>query len=179
MTPLPAAAPGAFIVRPAVPEDAAALRELRLEALAGHPTAFSADHAAAAADPPAVWAERVTTYAAQSQGVICVASADGRLVGMLGLVRGHWPKSKHDASLWGVFVRPEWRGRRVAEALVDEAVAWARAHGVVILKLGVVTSNAAAVRCYARCGFAVYGLDPKTICHEGVYYNELMMAREV
>ena len=170
---------GVVAIRPAVPDDAAALRELRLEALGAHPDAFSADYAAAAAQSAQAWAERVAGYAVESQGVICVAAAAGRLVGMTGLVREQWPKSRHGATLWGVYVKVEWRGLHVAEALVNEGIAWARAHGVVILKLGVVTRNVAAIRCYARCGFTVYGLDPKTIRHDGVYYDELLMAREV
>jgi RimJ/RimL family protein N-acetyltransferase len=30
-----------------------------------------------------------------------------------------------------------------------------------------------------RCGFTVYGVDPQTILHDGVYYDELLMSRAV
>lgn len=167
----------AILIRAAAPDDAESLRELRVEALSANPTAFGADAAAAAADPAAAWVERVARYAAEEQGLIAVAVGEGRPIGMAGLAREHWPKTRHCATLWGVYVRPAWRGRRVAEALLGECLAWARDHGVSLVKLGVVTTNTPAIRCYARCGFTVYGVDPQTICHDGLCYDELLMAR--
>jgi len=166
-------------IRPAVVDDAAALRELRLEALANNPIAFAADYAAAEADPPKVWADRIASYAAEEQGVIAVAEAEGRLVGMMGLYRERWPKTRHGGTLWGVYVKPDWRGLRVGQALVEECAAWARAHGMTIIKLGVATVNGPAIRCYTRCGFTVYGTDPKTLCLDGVYYDEFLMSMPV
>jgi ribosomal protein S18 acetylase RimI-like enzyme len=96
---------------------------------------------------------------------------------MAGLVRGHWPKTRHSGTLWGVYVQPEWRGHHVAEALLDTCLAWAQAHEVMIVKLAVVTTNTPAIRCYVRCGFAVYGIEPKAIYYDGVYYDELLMAK--
>jgi RimJ/RimL family protein N-acetyltransferase len=36
----------------------------------------------------------------------------------------------------------------------------------------------AAIRCYNRCGFTVYGVEPQAIRHDGVMYDELLMARQ-
>jgi len=170
---------GEIIIRAATLDDAAALRELRLEALTGNPIAFGADPAKTAAEPPEAWAERIARNEAGEEGMIAVAEAGGGLIGMAGLEREHWPKTRHAAFIWGVYVRPGWRGRHVAEALLSECLAWARGHGVVVAKLGVATHNAPAIRCYTRCGFTVYGVDPQTILHEGVYYDELLMSRAV
>jgi RimJ/RimL family protein N-acetyltransferase len=49
----------------------------------------------------------------------------------------------------------------------------------VVVKLGVITTNTPAIRCYARCGFTVYGIDPKVIYYDGVFYDELLMARPI
>ena len=167
-------------IRPAVPGDAAGLRALRIEALANHPIAFAADHAAAVADPLTVWEDLVNKLAKDQSGVLCVAALeDGSLIGMAGLGRGHWPKTKHGGVIWGVYVKPAWRGRRVAAGLIEACEAWARAEGMVTLKLGVVTTNTAAIQCYARCGFTVYGVDPRSNCWEGVFYDELLMVKEV
>ena len=170
---------GPITIRTAVAEDAAAVRELRLQALATEPIAFSADYAANAKDPAGKWVERIETYAADKSGLIAVAVADGQVVGMAGMARGHWPKTRHIGELWGVFVKPEWRGLHIAGALLDECAAWARGNGVVILKLGVSIANAPAVLCYTRCGFVVNGTDPKAICVDGVYYDEYWMSREI
>jgi ribosomal protein S18 acetylase RimI-like enzyme len=169
---------GNLAIRLAVPEDGARLRVLRLEGLAGYPEAFAADCAMTAAEPAEVWAERIAQYVREDAGVICVASTEGNeLVGMAGLARGHWPKTRHSGTIWGVYVQAEWRGLQVADALLEACMAWAQAHGVAIVKLGVSTSNVPAIRCYARCGFMVYGIEPQVISYDGVYYDELLMAR--
>jgi RimJ/RimL family protein N-acetyltransferase len=167
---------GAVLIRPAVLGDAAALRELRLEALAGHPQVFAADHAATAAGSAQEWVECIAGYAAENSGVICVASAG---IGMSGLVRGHWPKTRHSGTMWGMYVAADWRGFHVGQTLVNGCVAWARAQGLTMVRLGVVTHNASAIRCYACCGFTVYGIDPQAIHYDGVYYDELLMAKPI
>jgi RimJ/RimL family protein N-acetyltransferase len=43
----------------------------------------------------------------------------------------------------------------------------------------VVTTNAPAIRCYARHGFTVYGVEPEVIFANGVYYDELLMLRRL
>jgi L-amino acid N-acyltransferase YncA len=79
--------------------------------------------------------------------------------------------------VWGVYVRAAWRGRRVADRLIEACIEWARPHGVRVAKLAVITSNAAAIRCYLRCGFSVYGVEPQVIHVDGVYHDELLMVR--
>jgi len=170
---------GPITIRGATPDDAAAVRGLRLEALKNEAIAFSADYEANAKDPASKWAERIAAYAADNAGLIAVAGAGGELVGMAGMARGHWPKTRHIGELWGVYVKPAWRGLHVCEGLIEECAAWAREHGVVILKLGVAEANAPAVRCYTRCGFTVSGRDLKALCVDGVYYDEYWMAREI
>jgi len=170
---------GPVLIRPAGPTDAAAVRQLRLAALAGEPIAFSADYDATAAQPMETWAERIAAYARDSAGVIAVAEAGGRLVGMAGLARGHWPKTRHIGEVWGVYVKPDWRGLHVGAALLEECTAWARANGIVILKLGVAKVNEPAVRCYTRCGFTICGTDHMALCVDGVYYDEWLMERPV
>lgn len=169
----------AFIIRPALVDDAVSLYALRLEALANHPEAFASDYASTAAQGAEVWAQRITDNLVDEGGVIYAAAVEEQLIGTARIGRGDRPKTRHTATIAGVYVRPEWRNRRVAEALLDACIGWGRAHGVVIFKLAVVTTNAAALRCYTRCGFAVYGVEPKAIRHDGVFYDELLMARSI
>jgi ribosomal protein S18 acetylase RimI-like enzyme len=170
---------GPVTIRPAVPDDAALLRELRLEALASHPEAFASDPVSVATEGIGVWSERIARYASRNEGVICVASAQDQFIGMMGLFCGNRPKTRHGGTIYGAYVKADWRGLHVAEALLNECIAWAQAHGVVIVKLAVVTSNAPAIRCYSRCGFTVYGVDPKVIGYHGGFYDELLMARMI
>jgi len=172
-------AKGPITLRPAVPEDAAPLRALRLEGLARHPWAFASDDVTAAQESVEDWARRIAQYAAENTGVIYVAAGGDELLGMVGVFCGNKLKTRHGAWIYGVYVREAWRGLHIAEALLNGCVAWARAQRLVVVKLGVATINTPAIRCYARCGFAVYGVEPKVILHEGVYYDELLMAREL
>lgn len=96
---------------------------------------------------------------------------------MAGLTCGRWPKTRHSGTIWGVYVNAEWRGHGIAEVLLRGCCAWAQARGLAVVKLGVVTTNASAIRCYARCGFTVYGIEPKVIFWDGVLHDELLMAR--
>ncbi len=109
--------------------------------------------------------------------MIILAQAGDKLVGMSGVGRGHWPKTRHNAIVWGVYVNAAWRGHRIAEAMLEESISWSREHGIVVLKLGVVTTNLAAIRCYERCGFTVYGREPKSSLLDGKYFDEYLMAR--
>ena len=47
--------------------------------------------------------------------------------------------------------------------------------GVRILRLSVTTSNVWAIRCYERCGFIAYGIQPEVIRVGPQYHDELMM----
>ncbi len=91
---------GDITVRMAAPGDAAALQELRLEALSLHPETFSADLEMTAAEGAEVWAERIAGYTTSSSGAICIALAGDSLVGMTGIGRGHWPKTRHFGTIW-------------------------------------------------------------------------------
>ncbi len=164
-------------IRPIVESDVEAYRELRLEALRQHPIAFSADYDQSAAKPASAWLETVQRAASGEQGFIYLAvAADQTLVGMTGLYIEPSAKVRHSGHVWGVYVRPAWRGQGIATRLVAACVDWAKTQAVRIVKLQVEVTNAAAVRCYARLGFGVYGIEPEVICYDGVYYDTLMMA---
>jgi RimJ/RimL family protein N-acetyltransferase len=63
----------------------------------------------------------------------------------------------------------------LAEELIRACLAWAKGREIVIAKLGVAAVNQPAIRCYERCGFKVYGTEPRAICYEGQYYDEHAM----
>lgn len=117
--------------------------------------------------------------AGDEQGITYVAETADELIGMTALVRHDLPKTRHAGSIFGVYTRPDWRGTGVADALLEACVAYARQLGMRLVQLGVVTTNAGARRLYLRCGFTVYGVEPESIQHDGVYYDELLMARRI
>jgi RimJ/RimL family protein N-acetyltransferase len=166
---------GTLTIRPAREADAPAFHALRLEALKGHPTAFSADYEINAARPVSYWEKRL--HKLGEGGMIYFATDQDGLVGTCGIHRGESSKTRHSALVWGVYVRPAWRGLGIADALIDACLAWGHAHEVTVAKLSVSTNNMAAIRCYTRCGFTVYGVEPSALYYDSVMYDELLMAR--
>jgi len=172
-------AKGDVRIRTTKADDAAAYRDLRLEGLRDHPEVFGADYATSAARPIEYWQERMSIGAGGEHGVTYVADASGELIGMTALVRNDLAKTRHAGSIFGVYTHPNWRGAGVADALLEACVAYARELGLRVVLLGVVTTNASAIRLYQRCGFTVYGVEPEAIHHDGIYFDELLMARRI
>lgn len=167
---------GTITLRAANPADAMAFRDLRLEALQNSPAAFPADYQFNASQPPDYWQDRLKE---EENSTIFFAELEHRLIGMMGIRRGQLLKIRHSADIWGVYVRPEWRGLHIAEALIEACVAWAKSKDVNIIKLGVVIPNPSAVRCYERCGFNIYGTEPRGIYFDGQYYDGYLMYRDL
>lgn len=168
--------PDTIRIRPIAAADLTAFRELRLEALRLHPVAFSADYAVNSQQPPAFWEGRVSQAIDSPEQIIYLAETETGLVGMTGIRRGESPKTAHGAVIWGVYVRPGQRGCRIGERLLLACLDWARGQRIRIVKLGVVTSNEAALRCYTRCGFTTYGHEPAAIAWQGQDYDEYLMS---
>lgn len=160
----------AIEIRPFLAAEAPAFRALRLEALAAHPEAFGSSVADERRLPAEVVAERLAA------GHTFGAFAAGQPVGMAGFVAEAGEKRRHKGMLWGVYVRPAWRGRGIAGRLVDRVVAHAQGR-VELLHLSVVAGNASARRLYEARGFAAYGLEERALRLDGRYVDELLMVR--
>lgn len=165
---------GEILIREAKPADAVAFRELRLGALQDSPIAFSADYQKSLNHPLKHWEEMLTMHADESN--IFLAEYNEKLIGTTGIARGGSPKTRHSAWVWGVYVKPEWRGLHIAEELIRSCLTWAKTRSIVTAKLGVAAINRSAVRCYERCGFQIYGTEPRALCYEGKYYDFHMMS---
>jgi RimJ/RimL family protein N-acetyltransferase len=176
---------GKILIREAGPADAAKFRELRLGALQDSPIAFSADYQKNLNHPLKHWEEMLTMHTDESTIFLAEhkrstppsGSVDeDNLIGTTGIARGGSPKTRHSAWIWGVYVKPEWRGLHIAEELIRSCFTWAKPRGIVTAKLGVAAINQSAVRCYERCGFQIYGSEPRALFYEGKYYDFHMMS---
>jgi len=166
---------GNIVIREGIVSDAEQYRQLRLDALQDSPTAFTADYSVNANRPMSFWEDRLKT---DETGIIFFAKHGNQLIGMMAIQRGESSKTKHSANILSVFVRPEWRGLHIAEALIKACVEWAKSRDVNILKLGVNAANTSAVRAYQRCGFTIYGTEPREMYYDGQYYDGHFMSRD-
>jgi RimJ/RimL family protein N-acetyltransferase len=166
-------------IRPFAMSDLPAFKALRLESLRAHPAAFGSDYDESLAKSDAEWEQFLRSSVDGREARLFLAEAADGLAGMTGVYRERGAKVRHSANLWGVYVRPPWRGRRLTDRLIDAALAWCADGGVRIVRLGVGTYNAPAIRCYRRCGFEVYGVLPEVIRVGDLYHDELLMWRRV
>ncbi|MBX3080432.1 MAG: GNAT family N-acetyltransferase [Anaerolineae bacterium] len=161
-----------MIIRTALPGDLEAFRDLRLTSLRDAPTAFGSDYEQTLAMPLSHFQDRMTI---DDYHYLYFAEEDSRLVGMTGVLRDASPKRAHYVTIWGVFVRAEVRGQRIADQLVNACLTWARAHGALYARLAVNATNTRAINCYVRCGFRVYGVEHAGIHWESTFYDDLLM----
>jgi ribosomal protein S18 acetylase RimI-like enzyme len=171
-----AAAAADIIIRPIRTDDLDAFRAMRIEAVRDYPLAFTADLAETQGRPDEWWIDLVARNAGDGSSVIMVADAGGgRLAGMTGVWTPTAPKLAHAGGVWGVYVRPDFRGRGVGERLLRACIEWARTKELVTLKLSVAAANEVARRCYERVGFTAYGVEPLAIRWEGEFHDEIHM----
>jgi RimJ/RimL family protein N-acetyltransferase len=167
---------GTIVIREANLADLEPFRELRLFALQESPLAFGADYETNLNNPLEYWQERVRE---DEHSVTFIAEHEQTLIGMAGIHRRPLPKTKHSATIIGVFVHPDWRGVHIAGSMIDACIDWARSKDVIIVKLSVNASNTSAIYCYERCGFTIYGTEPKSTFYNGQFYDALLMARQL
>jgi RimJ/RimL family protein N-acetyltransferase len=151
-----------MVLRPLSATDAEAYQALRLRSLEEHPEAF----ALALEDEQQTSLETVARRLEQASTERYILGAfEGKtLIGMLSFRRWEGLKIQHRASVGGMYVPPELRGRGVGRALLEEAIDRARAiTGVEDLMLAVTVGNEQARALYLKVGFIPVAIDPRYI----------------
>ncbi len=140
------------VVRRIRPVEGAALRSLRLSALADSPSAFASTLAAESELPPSHWDEMAATRSIGDERATFVAVGGDEWLGMVGAY--HSAAEQGTVELVAMFTAPAGRGRGVGAGLVDAVITWAGETGGRRVALWVVRENAVARRLYERAGFA-------------------------
>lgn len=106
---------------------------------------------------------------------VFVVEDDGLIVGRLSLARDPHPASSHVADL-GLMVAGSHRRQGIGRALLEQAVAWARASGVRKLELHVFPWNIPAIALYERFGFEREGYRKAHYLRDGEPVDAILMA---
>ncbi len=122
------------------------------------------------------WRRRITDSLAEPRALLIVAEVDAELVGDLGLMPDPHPNSPHVCSL-GISIARPWRRRGIGGALLETALAWARAQRYTKATLGVFAENRPAAAFYERHGFATEGVRVAQYARAGRYHDEVVMSR--
>jgi RimJ/RimL family protein N-acetyltransferase len=159
-------------------EDAEAFQAVRLRAVADHPVAFLVSYEEEQARPIEVVRERLRNSLPDSPQF--GAFEGDHLVGVVGLRRDDHAKARHRAMLWGMYVAPEVRGKRVGHALIEALLSYARTMpGLEMIILGVAVGNSSARALYAGFGFQTYAIDTREMKIGDTYYDLELMRLEL
>jgi ribosomal protein S18 acetylase RimI-like enzyme len=147
---------------------------LRLEALQTNPEAFGASYEETISRENPL--EHTAARLDQRENYTYGAFIDDTLSGMLVLVPETAEKMKHKASIFGMYVTPEHRGKGIARTMLEKAIVQAgNLKGIEQINLTVVTTNDSAKGLYSSIGFHVYGMEKRAIKYKGEYFDEEYM----
>ncbi len=142
-------------------DDAGEWLRLRLEALKGDPEAFGASFEEYQALSPEEVKRRLWS---NSAAFVVGAVEDGKLVGMAGFYRDQGLKSRHKGHVWGVYVTPAARGKKVGRTLMERVLERARTvNGIEQVLISVTSTQTAAMKLYTSLGFQAFGREPRAL----------------
>jgi ribosomal protein S18 acetylase RimI-like enzyme len=163
-------------IRLLTPDDAEAFWHLRLEALRNDSASFADSAEEHLRTTIETARERLSKNDAASNFIVGMFE-EGKLAATAGFYRYTHNKERHKGHIWGVYVRPESRGKGVASALMKEIVHRARElHGLEQITL-VASANFPAQRLYKALGFESYGVEPHSLKIGDQYIDDVLMVR--
>jgi ribosomal protein S18 acetylase RimI-like enzyme len=161
-------------IRLLTPDDAEAFWHLRLEALRNDSASFADSAEEHLRTTVETARERLSKNDAASNFIVGLFK-EGKLAATAGFYRYTHNKERHKGHIWGVYVRPESRGKGVASALIKEIIRRARElDGLEQITL-VASANFPAQRLYQALGFESYGIEPHSLKIGEEYVDDVLM----
>lgn len=156
------------------PADAEPFFELRLKGLKEDPEAFTSSYEESKDTPISEVAARL---ASTQDSFVFGAFDSGKLIGVTGVHRyKEGLKVAHKGVLWGVYLRPEYRGKGIAKVLLHKVIEKARElPGIELLHLGVNPASISVVKLYESVGFTKWGSELHALRVNGRYIDEDQM----
>ncbi|HEY7402717.1 MAG TPA: GNAT family N-acetyltransferase [Candidatus Angelobacter sp.] len=155
-------------------DDAEAWWQLRLEMLQNDSASF-ADSAEEHQATTVEKARKLLGTGDPVENFVAGSFANGRLSGTAGFFRRKHKKEHHKGHVWGVYVRPEERGKGVAKSLMLEIVRRARQiEGIEQITL-VASAKFPAQKLYESVGFESYGIEPHSLKIGNEYVDDVLM----
>jgi len=129
-------------------------KEVRLRALQADPSAFCSTYAREVQFTDEVWYERSASLDGYKK-IGFVAMEASKPCGLVACFRDEQASTcAHVISMW---VAPSHRGTGLSSSLLDAIRKWAQTQGITVLRLGVISNNATAIKFYERYGFTRTG----------------------
>jgi len=146
-------------------------RDIRLEMLKNHPDMFGMSYSDSLNKTNPEWIEMIT-----GNGYVEGVFENDRLYGVTGLFFHEGEKQSHKAQIWGVYVRPDMRGKKLSLKLM-ERVFQDCPEDIEQILLHVDSNNHSALSVYQEFGFKQFGVEPKARKIDNIYHDEIMMVK--
>jgi ribosomal protein S18 acetylase RimI-like enzyme len=154
--------------------DAEPWLHLRLLALKDEPHSFA--ESADELETRSMEQTRQSFRALNAENFVIGFFENGELAGMAGFYREKHTKFHHKGTIWGVYVRPESRGKGAAKAMLNEIIRRAKEiNGLEQILLVVAATQDKARRLYESLGFRKYGVEPRSLKVGGQYIDDELM----
>ena len=153
--------------------DAEKYQEIRLYALKTDPEAFGSTYEREVEFS----LEQVASRIAPTKDRFVLGTLhNGGLVGIVTFMRESGVKTCHKGNVFGIYVKPDFRGKSIGKALLTELIEQAKkCEGLEQINLAVVTENHSAKKLYDSLGFEVYGTERNALKFNGNYFDEDLM----
>ncbi|ANH36448.1 hypothetical protein MAFF211471_51370 (plasmid) [Ralstonia solanacearum] len=150
-----------------------------LEAYSLHLDAFTSSATERESLPLSWWEQRLSEGEDANEVVFgCVC--DDQLAGVVGLAFERREKTRHKATLFGMYVSAGFRHLGLGGKLMNCALAHAKARpGIEVIQLTVSEGNHAAQALYERSGFVQFGREPYAIAVGAGFVSKIHMWRSV
>lgn len=152
--------------------DAKFYKAIRLKSLRDAPDAFGSDYAAEKKQPLSWFQGRI------EQNVIFGAFDKNNLYGVVSFTLNKNPKTKHKASVWGMFVSAEKRGSGIARLLMKTLLEFAeKKKEIELIQISAVTTNIVAKKLYQSLGFKSWGIEKRAFKNKNGYQDDEHMVK--
>lgn len=151
-------------------DDVSGYRYIRLEMLKNHPEAYADSYNNTRKKNDDFFLYRI------NNGAIFAAFDNNEIIATTGFFMQPHDNAKHKAMIWGVYVKPEYRGQGLSYDLLVEAIK-NLPDTAKLVQLCVVEGNEAAQSTYEKAGFKIWGIEERAICVDGRYYDEKHMVK--
>lgn len=152
-----------------LPADWKQWKQIRLESLRLHPESFGSSIEEEESLSAQDFQKRIENNA------IFGAYDGDNLIGTVGFFALKNMKSRHRGTMFGMYIRKEWRKNGAGDKLVETVINHARSL-VLQIHCTVITENIAATKLYERHGFKIYGTEPRALKVDDAYHDEYCMA---
>ncbi len=119
--------------------------------------------------------KQISKYRRAPGKIFIVALLKNKVVGFVTFSNWDTRKTMHTGFL-SIFLKREYRGAGLGEALMKTLVHWGRNNRVIRkMSLAVFSNNKNAIELYKKVGFKIEGLCPQDIKINGRYYDSIFM----